>query len=367
MKHVPIIGKFLAIFALFGVFALAIAAYSAMQIKSVDTAYSDILANESSAALTLVNAGRALQNGRAAIADMVMAATREDTESADAEMKAIKADYAALMDKTISLLPSDTRLPALKADGLALFDKDCKGAIDLGRVALDPAGVTASQKIFNTECRPVFNGVTTRFAETANAINESNLKLSDTLTERSNSIAIISIVAVVAGFLVVLSVGYVAIRSWLARPIRGLADTMETLANGDLTAAIDGTDRRDEVGVMARAVEIFKTNGLKARQLEGEAENARAQSETERARVAELDRQRAAEMSEATAGLAEGLKRLSGGDLSSQLTKPFAADFEGLRSDFNAAVSTLRETIASVADKMLKVLEAEAATQKSAI
>ncbi|WP_242218389.1 methyl-accepting chemotaxis protein [Shinella zoogloeoides] len=349
MKHVPIIGKFLAIFALFGVFALAIAAYSAMQIKSVDTAYSDVLANESSAALILVNAGRALQNGRAAIADMVMAATREDTESADAEMKAIKADYAALMDKTISLLPSDTRLPALKADGLALFDKDCKGAIDLGRVALDPAGVTASQKIFNTECRPVFNGVTTRFAETANAINEGNLKLSDILTERSNSIAIISVVAVVAGFLVVLSVGYVAIRSWLARPIRGLADTMETLANGDLTATIDGTDRRDEVGVMARAVEIFKTNGLKARQLEGEAENARAQSETERARVAELDRQRAAEMSEATAGLAEGLKRLSGGDLSSQLTKPFAADFEGLRSDFNAAVSTLRETIASVA------------------
>ncbi|WP_313529278.1 HAMP domain-containing methyl-accepting chemotaxis protein [Shinella sp.] len=349
MKHIPIVGKFLAVFALFGVFALLIAAYSAYQIKSVDMAYSDILANESSAALILATASKSLQNGRAAIADMVMAATREDTDSADAEMKAIKAEYAALMDKTIDLLPADERLTALKADGLALFDTACKSAIDLGRVALDPAGVTASQKIFNVECRPAFSAVTTRFTETADAINNSNIRQSDLLTESSNSIAVVSIVSVIAGFLVVLAIGFVAIRSWVVRPIRGLAETMGTLANGDLTAIIDGADRRDEVGMMARAVEIFKTNGLKARALESEAENARAESDAERARVAEVDQRRAREMSEATTGLAEGLKRLSGGDLSCRLDRPFAADFEGLRNDFNSAVSTLRETVAAVA------------------
>ena len=349
MKHIPIVGKFLTVFALFGVFALGIATYSAIQIKSVDTAYSDLLANESSAALTLANASKSLQNGRAAIADMVMAATKEDTESADKEMLAIKTEYAAQMDATIKLMPADARLTTLKADGLALFDNACKKAIDLGRVALDPAGVTASQKLFNEECRPAFNGVTNRFTETAADINNGNLNASDILTERSNAIAMISVVAVIVGFLVVLGIGFVVIRSWMVRPIRALSDTMGTLANGDLSVEIDGADRRDEVGVMARAVEIFKSNGLKARALEDEAESVREQTEAERARVAELDRRRAGEMSEATEGLAEGLKRLAGGDLTCTLAKPFAPDFEGLRNDFNSAVATLRETISAVA------------------
>lgn len=36
MKNIPIAGKFLIVFALFGVFAIGIAAYSATQIMKID-------------------------------------------------------------------------------------------------------------------------------------------------------------------------------------------------------------------------------------------------------------------------------------------------------------------------------------------
>lgn len=55
-------------------------------------------------------------------------------------------------------------------------------------------------------------------------------------------------------------------------------------------------------------------------------------------------------MAQATEGLGQGLKHLASGDLTFQLTDPFAADFETLRADFNAAVMQLSKTLRAVAD-----------------
>ena len=54
-------------------------------------------------------------------------------------------------------------------------------------------------------------------------------------------------------------------------------------------------------------------------------------------------------MAVATGGPASGLTRLSAGDLTVALEEPFAAEFEGLRRDFNTTVTQLRETLGAVA------------------
>ena len=54
----------------------------------------------------------------------------------------------------------------------------------------------------------------------------------------------------------------VAIRRRVVRPLVRLAETMEGLARGDLAVEVPGTDGGDEVGAMARAVEVFKQNLL---------------------------------------------------------------------------------------------------------
>lgn len=58
---------------------------------------------------------------------------------------------------------------------------------------------------------------------------------------------------------------------------------------------------------------------------------------------------RAQNMADATAGLAKGLKHLASGDLTYQLQQAFAAEFESLRADFNAAVNQLVQTMSAVA------------------
>ena len=65
--------------------------------------------------------------------------------------------------------------------------------------------------------------------------------------------------------------------------------------------------------------------------------------------AAEAEAAAQARLSEATAGLAAGLRRLAAGDLAFELTDPFAPDFEALRHDLNGAVAQLRNTLRTVA------------------
>jgi len=137
--------------------------------------------------------------------------------------------------------------------------------------------------------------------------------------------------------------------------IRKTTETMTRLARGDLAAIVGDQNRPDEIGAMARAVQVFKEAGLEKIRLEQEAEAQRNLSEEARNRTSDEERVRAEEMRQATSGLGEGLKHLAAGNLSFQLTEAFAADFEGLRTDFNAAVSQLGNTLRSVAEASVQI------------
>ncbi len=158
---------------------------------------------------------------------------------------------------------------------------------------------------------------------------------------------IVSLVALFVGLII--TALYVSSRG-ITGPINALRERMLSLAAGKTEEPIAGMGRKDEVGQMADAVVVFRDNAVANLRLEQEAAANRSLSEEERHRKAEADRLRAQEMAEATAGLGEGLKHLASGDLTYQLDKAFAPDFETLRADFNAAVGQLSETLRAVAD-----------------
>jgi len=68
-------------------------------------------------------------------------------------------------------------------------------------------------------------------------------------------------------------------------PIRGMTDRMQSLAAGELDEPIPGGESRDEIGRMARAVEVFRDNALAVGRMEREAASQREASEADRARM----------------------------------------------------------------------------------
>ncbi|KMO13892.1 methyl-accepting chemotaxis protein [Methylobacterium platani] len=68
----------------------------------------------------------------------------------------------------------------------------------------------------------------------------------------------------------------------IARPLTRMTDMMGVLATGDTAAHVPYSDRRDEIGAMAAAVQMFKDNLIHMRQLEEETALARASAEEQR-------------------------------------------------------------------------------------
>jgi len=349
MQNIPIVGKFIAIMAVFGVFSIGVALFSGSKLDATNETYTGLLQNEAVGALNIARAGRTIQQMRASIGDILMASDPKAIAAAEKELADTKASFLQFTDAALKALPRETEISGLRDQVIQIVEKTCGNTISLGKLATTPEAISESQKIFLAECQPAFAAVTPKFSAFVTKIGEASNARAKEVSDATAAAARNSLIGVFLGIAAVLIGGFLAMRAWLVRPIRQLSQTMDVLAGGNFDTPVDGTGRRDEIGLMARSVQVFKVNGLKARELESEAEAARSQTEAERARAAEVDRKRSADMAQATSGLAEGLQRLSDGDLGYQLLTPFAADFESLRADFNTAVTKLRGTLSAVA------------------
>jgi methyl-accepting chemotaxis protein len=349
MKNTPVVFKFLMIMALFGVFTLGVAFFSSYSMRTVDSRYSGLINHEAYAAISLARANRNFQTMRAAVGDIIMAVDTDVITKAKAEFDGAHDKFVELMDKAVAA-SDDTGLKDLKANALKAIDDVCGDIIYAGMGTTDPETNQALQGEFYKTCQPDMFKMSEAITDAMTRLTEKQATESGALTADTQNAVIWVFASIVAGFVLVCGVGFFAIQASVVKPIRRLSATMGMLAHGDLKAAVEGIDRRDEIGTMAKAVQVFKDNGLRALDLETQAVQARSAADAERARSAEIDSRRAGEMAEATAGLAEGLKQLASGNLSVTLDRPFAQDFEVLRGDFNATVVQLRETLASVAD-----------------
>jgi methyl-accepting chemotaxis protein len=65
-------------------------------------------------------------------------------------------------------------------------------------------------------------------------------------------------------------------------PIAGMTAAMRKIAQGDTETAIPALERRDEVGAMAKSVQVFKDNMVDAARLRGEQDELKKRSEAER-------------------------------------------------------------------------------------
>jgi methyl-accepting chemotaxis protein len=99
----------------------------------------------------------------------------------------------------------------------------------------------------------------------------------------------------------------------LTNPINGMVGTMKELADGNNTVSVPSLDRHDELGDMAKAVQVFKENALEMERMEAEQEKAKQRAEQEKRdamnRLADDFDQRTASVIMALASSAEQMQQ----------------------------------------------------------
>ncbi len=190
----------------------------------------------------------------------------------------------------------------------------------------------------------------------------------------------------VAAILLGLSLAGMIGRS-ITQALNGMTRAMTLLAGGDLDTPVPALDRRDEIGEMAQAVQVFRQNAIDKRRLEEEGKAAdqaarqaeQAQRQVEAAIIAEVaDVARAASQGEldhridlaGKAGfmltLCEGINNLvalteaaltdvasvlgavAQGDLTRRIAKPYGGLFGQLKNDVNTTAEKLFEIVARI-------------------
>ncbi len=112
---------------------------------------------------------------------------------------------------------------------------------------------------------------------------------------RSLRLMIVAAILIIAG--IVSAIGYLLARQ-IVRPIQDMTRTMGLLAGGDKSVEIPGRDRRDEIGEMAGAVQVFKEAMVRSDELAA-AEKAEQKKREERvARLNDLMQRFDSEMAE---------------------------------------------------------------------
>lgn len=180
------------------------------------------------------------------------------------------------------------------------------------------------------------------------AFAEKQRTAADTERSKANDI---SLSAMVIGVLVAIFAGIGLVMTFKG-PILGIVSAMKRLAKGEIDIPLNGKNRHDEIGDMARALEVFKENAEERIRLEAATQEQRASAEAQRhsndSERKELDRQ----IQFAVSALAGGLERLSAGDISTTIDTPFNDRLEQLRVDFNRSMLRLRETIGGIRENV---------------
>jgi methyl-accepting chemotaxis protein len=349
MKNVPIAGKILIVFGLFAFMFVGVSLYSTSRMRAIDDGYSDAMNHEGSAAFYLSRSNRFVMSMNVALANLQLSSTEEGNQRALDALKTARTNFVKYSDLAKKAdITGVYKVDDLVAQVLDAVDNVCAKATQMGLAATSPDAVMKAQTEYQTSCYPSI----TRAAETLSSpisnADAARVQIKETLNDVTST-TIATTYAVVGGSLLALGLfAWFAVQAWISKPINGLSTTMRKVADGDLSITIEGADRRDEIGGMAGALQVFKTNGLKLRETEAAAATAQKEAEAERARAAAVQAEAAQQQSQVVESLATGLERLSSGDLLFRLTHAFAADYDKLRHDFNGAMDKLQGTMRTV-------------------
>lgn len=183
-------------------------------------------------------------------------------------------------------------------------------------------------------------------------------ELDAAINERAMTQIIIQLVLQVLLFLISMTVT----RS-IRRPVNDLVFAMSKLADGDNTIEIPAAKRKDEVGEMARAVEVFKEKAIENSRLAAEAaENERAQSEMReksREQREEAERKRAEEQEEQARISSARAEQIT------QLSQEFDNKVSEILTVFNDSASNMQRSAEEMSNTAKQTSEQTAAVESA--
>ncbi|MGQ3069616.1 MAG: methyl-accepting chemotaxis protein [Ferrovibrionaceae bacterium] len=249
--------------------------FAAMKLERLDAEYRDLVERQDPALLQMARAN-------ARVGDIVRLNYQLAAETDENRLKAAMVELRATLSELDTRAAAVTRLaePAVarRFSGLVAEVKEIgredNEAIKASLINTDESNAQAL-KITQEETGPKLAQLRRTIGALVDEMQEANARRAREASAAAASDRTLLWITAGAALVLILPLAFFIVRSGIAMPLRRLSATMTDLAQGKLDVAVDGAERADEVGLMARSVEVFKQNGIEARRLAAEAEENR--------------------------------------------------------------------------------------------
>jgi methyl-accepting chemotaxis protein len=287
MQHfanLKIATKVLSLICLLGILSIAATIFATTKMGSIDARYGALLENSAKGVTFITRANtRLLDVGR--ITYMMVAEHEPD------KVEKLSQELAATGDKFKQYIEvAKAKIPEKSAEFSQLssnFDAILEILKEIKPLVIandDSKTLVILQDKFlplMAESRAKMNQLTE--ATTANVDQISR----DTATVTNDTI-LFTYASVGGGLVLVLALAVYLTRRQVSRPIVELSEVMHRLAEHDYTVEVRGTERRDEVGLMAQSLTVFKDGMVRADQSAAEQLHERQEREARAQRIEKL-------------------------------------------------------------------------------
>jgi methyl-accepting chemotaxis protein len=297
LNNLKIVWKVALIVAVMGCAMIAVAGFGTRELSATVDGFGELVAAQSSA-LNLARAQRRAETYHAAL----YAVFTETTEAGNANRLKIatqnRDEIRQYLDAAVQDDPSRaTELTSLGNQLKAVF-AGCDPVLQAGAAANSAEDNAKAADRAHKECDPLIDAALTRIVQfvnqTATAVAKRKEAINGDAKSATWTVMGVSAGGLLLGIAIALFIGLKA----MSQPIARLKLAMVGLARNDLKTEVPEKDRRDEIGDMAKTVEVFKTNALEVERL--------------KAAQAEAERQAAAQRRRDMVNLADGFERAVG-------------------------------------------------------
>jgi methyl-accepting chemotaxis protein len=273
--------RILSIIAILGALSVAIGVFSSLRLMDADRDYSGLINEEASAAVELARGNREIAGLGRQVYRMLALDEAENIKAFQGRAEQNIANQRAAFQRTREIAPqftADIKELETEFEGIVSVYRSIAPLVLANK---DPEALA----IITREFDPKLDGLRDSSRKVADDIRTSMFDEAGRLTALSHNTR--NLVFIVTGFGLLLcgGIAYYIATYTISRPIGTLTSAMGKVAGGDLTVAVPGLGRGDEIGSLASALETFKANGIRARELEEEAKRAEERAEQERRRA----------------------------------------------------------------------------------
>ncbi|MDQ0504242.1 methyl-accepting chemotaxis protein [Xanthobacter agilis] len=271
-KNWPLTWKVISLLFVLGAVSLCGGYFATSKMLWIDEIYSELLDHQATAGVNLADAGRYIAKYSAAIPQRADADNTMDMFRTSTLLDVGLDGFKSNIEKAKELLPDRAaELGGLLADFQKAVDGPCADAITIAE------GASAEKKAKLAEamkdsCDPALDAVIDRLTQFNRQLTKDIAGEKVILSTTAQDTAWLTLIAMSGATLLVILLAALAVRLAVVRPVQRMMAVMAALGRGDLDVTVTGTDRKEEIGAIARALETLRGHLRAAEGLRQDAE-----------------------------------------------------------------------------------------------